>query len=187
MPTAVQPFPFRSAISDDGMELRISIPPKRSWTLLFLIAWLTLWTYGGLHAAHELLARFSLFLILWMIGWAVGEVFASFTILYAIAGRELISVTPTTLTLKVSIFGIGFTRAYAVAAMRDLRFQPDTSVGRNRRTSRIAFDYGAKTVTFAQEIGEPEAAEIIARINQRCNIAQTPTPSESGIKFWQHD
>jgi len=111
----------------------------------------------------------------------------AYSILYSIAGSEIISVTAESLARKVTLFGVGLTRAYLVREMRDLRFQPEMGTGKRRRASRIAFDYGAKTITFAQEIEEAEAAEIITRIRQHCNIGQTPSPQKSGIKFWQQD
>jgi hypothetical protein len=185
MPGLVQPFPTRSEVSDQGRDLRISIPPKRSWVLLFFAIWLTFWTYAGLQTGRTLLSHFDLFLVFWMIGWAFGELWAGYAILYGIGGREIILVNSETLTRTTKLFGLGWAKAYIVREMRDLRFQPEVGSGRSRRASRIAFDYGAKTISFAQDIEEAEAAELINRIKQRCDIAQTPSPQESGIKFWQ--
>jgi len=184
MPT-VQPFPMRSQVSDLGADLQISMPPKRSWVILFFVVWLTFWTYAGIQAGHSLINHFSLFLSVWMIGWAVGELFVSYTILYAVGGREIILANSETLTRRITLFGLGWSKSYLVHEMRDLRFQPETGGGRSRRASRIAFDYGAKTISFGQEVEEAEAAELISRIQQRSGIAQTPSPQESGIKFWQ--
>jgi hypothetical protein len=41
--------------------------------------------------------------------------------------------------------------------MHALRFQPEIGSGKRRNASRIAFDYGAKTLAFAEEIEEAEA------------------------------
>jgi hypothetical protein len=69
--------------------------------------------------------------------------------------------------------------------MRDLRYQPELGTGRGRKASQIAFDYGAKTVRFARDIEEAEAAELITRIKQRCSIAQNPSPKGPQLRFWQ--
>jgi hypothetical protein len=153
--------------------------------ILFLLVWLTGWTYGGAQAGRSLINHFTLFMAVWMMAWAFGVLWVSYAILYAIGGREIILANSETLTRTTKLFGLGRSKSYLVREMRDLRFQPETGGGRSRRTSRIAFDYGAKTVGFAQEIEEAEAAELINRIKQRSNITQTPSPQESGIKFWQ--
>lgn len=181
----LQPFPMRSEVSDLAGELQISIPPKRSWALLFFVVWLTFWTFGGMQAGRQLIKHFSLFLSIWMVGWAFGELWATYTILYAVVGREVILAGSETLTRRITLFGLGWNKSYLVREMRDLRYQPETGSGKSRRTSRIAFDYGAKTISLAQEIEEAEAAELINRIKQRSGIALTPPPQGSGIKFWQ--
>jgi hypothetical protein len=184
MPT-VQPFPMRCEVSDLGTDLQISIPPKRSWAVLFFAVWLTFWTYAGIQTGHQLLRHFSLFSSVWMIGWAFGEVWATYAILYAMGGREIILANSETLTRRNTLFGLSWPASYLVREMRDLRFQPETGSGKGRRGSRIAFDYGAKTVSFAQDIEEAEAADLIDRIKRCSSIAQTSSPQQSGIKFWQ--
>ena len=183
MPT-LRPFPMRSEISDMGGDLQISIPPKRGWVILFFLVWIAFWTYAGIQEAHSLVRHFSFFTSIWMVGWLFGELWAGYAILYALGGREVIMVNSGTLTRRTKLFGIGWSKTYLVPEMRDLRFQPETGSGKSRRASRIAFDYGAKTVTFAHEIEEAEAAELINRISQRSSITQTSSPQASGIKFW---
>jgi hypothetical protein len=184
MPTSLQPFAPRSTVSEDLEGLRISIPPKRDASLLFLIFWCCGWTAGGIFAFRSLLHQFHFFIFVWLIGWAVGEASVGYTILYALGGRQIVLANSDTLTCRTQIFGIGLTRSYLVRDMRDLRFQPEQGTGKGRRASRIAFDYGAKTVTFGADIGQGEAAELIARIKQRCAIPETSKPQESAIKFW---
>ena len=69
--------------------------------------------------------------------------------------------------------------------MRDLRFQPASGVGKGRRASRIAFDYGARTVPFGAGIEEAEAAELIGRMRPRLALVEALTAPAAGIKFWQ--
>jgi hypothetical protein len=153
--------------------------------MVFFAVWLSFWTVAGISAAHSLQRHFSLFLCFWLVGWASGELAVTYVILYAIAGREVIVANSETLTCRTEIFGFGLAKSYLVREMRNLRFQPESGVGKGRRASRIAFDYGAKTVTFGADLDEAEAAELIGRIRLRCAIAETATPQQSGIKFWQ--
>jgi hypothetical protein len=97
----------------------------------------------------------------------------------------VVTVNSTAFTLTTKLFGVGKSKEYLVAKMRDIRFQSQIGAGRSTKPSRIAFDYGAKTIGFADDIEEAEAANLIAQINQHCQIASTPTPQQGGIKFWR--
>jgi len=187
MPTLVQPFSLRSKVSRESGDLRISIPMKRSWVILFILVWLTFWTYGGFDTGRKLLHQFDVGAFIWMCFWAFAECGAVYVILRMLFGQDVVAATPSEFHLSKQIFGIGYTRAYLVQEMRDLRFQPEVGSARSRRASRIAFDYGAKTISFAPEIDEAEAAELIVLIKNQCNIRQSPSAVESGIKFWQQD
>jgi hypothetical protein len=120
-----------------------------------------------------------------MIGWAVGEVVVTYIVLYAIGGREVILVNSETVTIRTEIFRLGLAKCYGVRTIQNLRFQAAAGVGKGRTANRIAFDHGAKTVTFGAGIDEPEAIELIGRIRQRCGIVEGSAQEGSGIKFWQ--
>lgn len=185
MPTLVEPSPPRSTVSEDVEGLRICIPSKWSWAILFFAAWLCMWTVGGITTGLSLFRRFNLFICFWMIGWAFGEVVVTYIVLYAMGGREVILANSETVAIRTEIFRLGLAKSYLVREMRNLRFQAAAGAGKGRIASRIAFDYGAKTVTFGADIDEPEAIELIGRIRQRCGIVEASAQQESGIKFWQ--
>jgi len=184
MEILVQPFTPRSSVSEEADGLRISIPSKWSAVVVFLGVWLTFWTIGGASAARSLQRHFNLFLCFWLAGWTAGELAVTYAILYVIGGSEVISANSETLTCRTQIFGLGWARSYLVREMRNLRFQPASGAGRSRRASRIAFDYGAKTVGFGADLDEAEAVALISRIRQRCPIADT-SGQKSGNRFWQ--
>jgi hypothetical protein len=186
MATVVQPFASRSTVSEDVEGLRISIPPQRSWTILFLLGWLGAWTVGGFAAGSSLFHRFNPFILFWMLGWAVGEVLVGYTVLYAIGGRQIVLANLDALTIKTEIFGLGPARSYLVSEMKNLRFQPPALMGRGQRASGIAFDYGAKTVMFGAGLDEKEAIDLAARIRQRCPVADAAS-QDTGTKFWAHN
>jgi len=179
------PYVSRAIISEDLSGLRISIPGKWSWALLFPAAWLCAWTLGGIAAGASLFHHFSFFILFWMFGWALGETVVGYNVLYAIAGREIILVSADTLTCRKQIFGLGVTKSYPVAGMRNLRFQADASSGKTRIPSRIAFDYGDKVYGFGAGLAESDAFEVISRIQQRSAIPGTWVSQPSSIKFWQ--
>jgi hypothetical protein len=185
METLVQPSEPRSSVSEEAEGVRISIPSKWSTVVVFLGVWLTFWTIGGVSAARSLQRHFNLFLCFWLAGWTVGELAVTYAILYVIGGKEVILANSETLTCKRQIFGLGLAKSYVVREMRNLRFQPATGAGKSRRASRIAFDYGVKTITFGADLDEAEAVALIGRIRQRCPSADTSSVQGSGTRFWQ--
>ncbi len=178
---------MRSKASQEAGTLRIIIPVSRYWLALFLLIWLTLWTYGGVDTGHKLLLHFEIFSFMWMCFWVVGECFAFYFMLRALGRSDVIEATATEFRLRMQVFGLGPTKIYLVREMRDLRFQPETGAGKGRRASRIAFDYGAKTIGFAENVDEAEAAQLINLIQRQSNVARTSDFPASGIKFWQQD
>jgi hypothetical protein len=109
----------------------------------------------------------------------------TYTVLYAIGGREVILVNSQSLTIRTEIFGVGPAKSYRAEQIRNLRFQPALGVGKGRVASRIAFDYGAKTIMFGADIDEPEADDLISRIRQRSGIVEGAAAHGSEIKFSQ--
>ena len=168
--------------------MRISIPVKRRWLVIpFLLCWLSLWTYGGLETGSKLAKHFDLFDFVWMGMWLIGEFWAIAWCLRMLAGRDEVAVSGDTLTIRKQIFGIGLTKIYSITEACDLRFQPEMSAARRHRDSRIAFDYGAKTITFGDAIDEAEATQLITLIKARSRFPERPSLEGSGIKFWQSD
>jgi|HubBroStandDraft_5_1064220.scaffolds.fasta_scaffold10887_5 hypothetical protein len=179
---------MRSTVTEESGALQVSIPMKRRWLVIpFLLCWLTLWTYGGFETGSKLAKHFEFFDFVWMGGWAFGEFFAIAWCLRTLAGRDEITVHGDALTIRKQIFGVGLTKIYSIAEVRDLRFQPEMSAARRHRDSRIAFDYGAKTITFGDAIDEAEATQLITLIKTRSRFPQSLSSERSGIKFWQSD
>lgn len=184
MPTLVQPLSANATVSEDIDGMRIVVPGRWDWGFLFVAFWLCGWTVGGIAAGRGLLHHINPFLCFWMLGWAFGEYFAGYTVLYALAGRQVIVASSDTLTCRTEIFGLGFGKSYLPHEIRNLRFQPARAAGRGRLPSRIAFDYGSRTIGFGAGLQEGEAMELINRIRQRCGIAALAATVGSGTKFW---
>ena len=184
MAILVQPSPSRATVSEEIEGLRIIIPGRWNWGLLFVAFWLCAWTFAGIMAGRALLQHFSFFLCFWMLGWAFGEFFAGYSLLYAVGGRQIIVAGSETLTCRTEVFGLGWGKSYFVRELKNLRFQPTRGGGRGQLASRIAFDYGSRTIGFGGGLQEAEATELIGRIRQRCAIADLATSQGSGTKFW---
>jgi hypothetical protein len=144
---------------------------KRAIVIGFLAVWLGGWSFGVLAVPH-FLARPDLFLAVWLLVWAVAECGTAAAFGYFLAGREIITLSPEALSIRLEIFGIGHTRAYQAAAIRALRpFRQRFLPG--RRGSRellsdlgccIAFRYGAETIGFGRGLSEADAREVVTEL-----------------------
>jgi len=101
-----------------------------------------------------------------------------------LAGRDTLTVSGDYFVVRKQVFGLGWAKQYLRSQIRDLRFQPELRQGRAHQNSRIAFDYGAKTITFADGLDEAEAYQILSTIRERSNIGEIPKDG-STVKYWQ--
>jgi hypothetical protein len=173
----IEPQTARFEIDNTRDGLRAVIPATRNWfIMLFLLAWLGGWAFGELSAVRELLTASAktptAFLSFWLVGWTIGGAFALATVLWQVAGREVITVNSTTLSYRVEILGLGRTRSYRAAEVKGLRatdysinpftnqrawFPPITGSG----VGPVAFDYGARTIRVAPSLEEAEAKMLV--------------------------
>lgn len=191
MPAIIQPYPMRCRITEDATGLRITIPPKsRGFQFVIFAIFTALWTFGGVQAwiiftsvqAGHALDRFSraatvVGLIVALV-WIVGELLLVLSLLYLIAGCDTILVNSEGLTRKTTFFGVGWGGTYLARDIRDMRFRPRERIGGTARQptfrpSGINFVYGGKTIRFADDIDESEAADVIRQIRQYCPIETT--------------
>jgi hypothetical protein len=179
----VEPESPRFSIEPTADGLRAVIPARRNvFVLLFMCVWLGGWVFGEMHAIGELLSPSKnspqLFLAVWLAGWTLGGVFALGTVLWQLAGREVVSLGSTTLEHRVEAFGIGRTTSYRLSEVRNLRatdysanpftnqaawFPPVTGSG----FGPVAFDYGARTMRLAPALEEAEAKLLIGKLLPR--------------------
>lgn len=182
---SIKPYSERHTTDDLFDSLRITISSKKQWfQILFIGFWLVGWASGELFAARVLIdgigfGGIDLFIIAWLGMWTIGGGFALYTLLWQLLGRETILVSSSGVTTSRSILGLSlFHKKYASKYIKDLRVS--ASISSNyiygwSRSSRfyglggglIAFDYGAKTMTFGIGIDEAEAKQILLKIQQR--------------------
>ncbi len=184
MHVELQPARFSTDLTPEG--LRLVVPARRSWgAIVFLCVWLGGWAFGELTVLQELMAppengdRPDLFLMVWLAGWTLGGVCVLGTILWQLAGREVITLDATTLTHRVTLLGLGRTRAYKVTEVKNLRatersatervadqaswFPPLAGAGHGP----VAFDYGARTYRLAGALDEAEAKLLVETLHKR--------------------
>ena len=120
----------KASVFDTPAGLVINIPSTKSLVLiLFLGFWLCGWLFGEVSAIRQLEtgktpAGASLFMLVWLGGWTVGGAVAIYFWLWNIAGHEIVSLTPTSLTLRRDILGFGRSKEYDLPSVKNLRIVP---------------------------------------------------------------
>lgn len=175
----VAPPESRSTITDTVDGLEISIPAKKRFFIsLFLIFWLGGWAVGEMSAINQIMGSESPgpFIIFWLGGWTLGGLFAFAVLAWSMAGQEVITITPSSLTISRRVFGLGRTKSYDATQIRKMRVSPTNMSMSDPRAAfqhwgigggPVAFDYGASTVNFGAGIDESEAQTIVDRIRPR--------------------
>jgi hypothetical protein len=146
----------------------IIIRPLFDWRIAFFTVWLVGWVVmpwktevNAIKSLYEP-SPVQWFALLWGVGWLLGIVFVSQHLLWTFGGRETLEITPTELSLVKSVFGISVRKwKISVTEVRNLRFIPAHGYGKRRVASRIAFEYGSKTIHFGVELEDGKALAII--------------------------
>ena len=185
----VEPTKPRYTIRSEAGVLTIACPPRRNWLLLlFLMAWLGGWTIGGTSTLTAAMkpGEHQAFLAFWLVGWTIGEVCVLTIVLWQLAGLEKLSIVHGNLIQRVSIAGIGRTREFRGAEIRNLRATtPMLSAWMDQRSfvpptfgpgyGAIAFDYWAKTYRIGAGLDEAEARQIVATLaKQNPRMVEVP-------------
>jgi hypothetical protein len=163
--------------------IRAVIPSRQNWfVILFLCAWLVGWAFGEIHAAQELLNPTEnsprLFLSAWLAGWTLGGAFALSAVLWQLGGKEVITVDLTTFEHRIEAFGIGKSKRYALAEIKNVRVAEYTPGGSSNQAAWIpplmgpghgplAFDYGARTFRVGPALEEAEAKLLLEQLTPR--------------------
>ena len=169
----------KASVFDTPAGLVINIPSTKNLILiLFLGFWLCGWFFAEFSAIRQLetgkaAAGISLFMVVWLGGWTVGGAAAIYFWLWNAAGHEIISLTPTGLTVRRDILGFGRSKEYDLPSIKNLRIVPTLVIPNFNYAAQsfpggtIAFDYGAKTFRFGGGLDEAEASHLIDVLKSR--------------------
>lgn len=168
---------FQTETTTNGF--RAVIPARRHFfVILFLLAWLGGWSFGEVSAIRDLSQSGnetpSAFLAFWLTGWTLGGIVAMGTVLWQLAGREIITANSLELSHRVEIFGVGRTRTFRAPDVKSLRATEFVSNFSNQRAwlpsfigsgyGPVAFDYGARTIRVAPSLEEAEAKMLVQKL-----------------------
>jgi len=173
----------RSVITDNFDNLLIEIPVRKNWfIILFLSFWLCGWFLGEVFALGAVFGVLrnaaGLFLVFWLCGWTVGGLFAFRSLLWMVAGKEVIKAGTGTLELSKPGLLFSKTRVYDLSQCKRFRIQ-DTGDGSSlwgfqRRSlpgfgasGIIRFDYGYNTIKFCDGVDEAEAKHLLDVLREK--------------------
>jgi hypothetical protein len=168
----VMTSPSKRFTWDPAVSGGVLVIPGRTDVVVavFLSIFLAMWSVGVL-AVWQFLAQPDLFFAVWLLVWGAVECVVVAALGYILAGREVITLSPRMLSIRLEILGAGHTWEYDVAAVRTLRqlrqqFLPQ---GRSHRPGLLAgfacgisFNYRAYSVGFGRGLDEAEAREVVA-------------------------
>jgi hypothetical protein len=119
----------------------------------------------------------NVFLLAWLAMWTLGGVWALITFLWGVAGKEIIELSSTALSHRKQIPIFSRSRDYAVASIANLRLaslapaladeQHNMGTAMNFREGAIAFDYGRATHHLGADLDEADAKYVIGEMCRR--------------------
>lgn len=178
----ISPPASKHKLEDTGQTLRLVLPSRKHvLPLVIFPIWLIGWCLATALASLPFIADPSRgfpdpFLAVWLILWIAGEAYACLTLLWQVAGKEIIEASYQSISLRRDMFGVGRISTYLAEHIRDLRatthsvpYSPFARLtyGWSLGHGTLAFDHGARTVRFGATLEEAEAKAIIEAIGQR--------------------
>lgn len=175
------PYETSTKIETPPGEMIITIPARKNILLsIFLSAWMVGWAFGWFSALGTLLGGSSgnagIFLLAWLTLWTVGGIVAGGMVFWFLAGKEVIHISTSALTIerKIPIWTrrvqCGLTD---IKELRATEKMESSAFGRKRSVhgfmssmgeGTIKFDYGLQTLGFGIEIDTAEAKHIVGAI-----------------------
>lgn len=182
-----RPYQGRAKVHDNLDELIIEVPSKKNWLIIaFMTFWLCGWLLGELTVISILTGSYfesdtgtsSAFLIIWLIGWTIGGFFAIRSYRWMIIGKELITFTKTELHVQKRGLLFSNPKSYDIKEVKYFIVNPNqahalygslqTLNWLNPQThGSFKFDYGLKTIQFAQGLDEAEAKYLLSKIESK--------------------
>ena len=185
-----QPGPVRDkmanyVLSDHGGVLQIALPKGTNWfELVVATAATALFTKillpAALHSFHQRPWHLWDHMLMYGgFGFALSLASCVFLWVWALLGKQFLTLDGVTLVHRREVLGMAFSREYDWSAVEDFRMRlqaareniPNARAARLVRnlagTAVMAFDYGARTYELGRGLEESSARELVTLINQR--------------------
>jgi hypothetical protein len=174
----------RASVGNAPEGFQIVIPARRQiFALLFLPVWLCGWAFGEFSVIQTLIHPKSpgepiAFLVFWLVGWTLGGAFALASVLWMLAGKEILRFGSGVLEYRRGVGALGYSKRYELFHVKNLRAVPmsglaarnNAMAGMGWSGGQIAFDYGATTVHVGNGVDEAEAGQLVEQVKRRYNL-----------------
>jgi hypothetical protein len=142
--------------------MRTEIPARRRpLRMALLIVWLAAFALvvGGAVTALSAPEPFEPvgLMVAWLAAWAAGAAAAAGSLAWMLWGREVVHMTPDSLTIRRQIGPLGRTRSFELAKVSNIR----------PCAGGVEFDYGSRRERFATEL-DRDAREALAAQMTAC-------------------
>jgi hypothetical protein len=172
---------------DDADRFSIEVPPKRNlFVIILILIWLVGWVKGELFAFDMLIESYEegcksddlLFYILYIIGWTVGGLLVIRSLLWIIAGKEIIIFSKDQLIVSKKRAFLR-PKVYDLKEIKNFDLNPGTDSGdffgvrhnmdmlRVESKGMFKFNYGKKTIKIANGLDENEGRLILNKIKEK--------------------
>ncbi len=112
-------------------------------------------------------------MLAWLAVWTVGGVVAIYAWLWQVMGKEIVTVQGQTFTTRRDIGGFGFDKEYNLLQISNLLSSALQLWGIGGGV--IAFDYGARTYQLGAGLDETEANQAVTAIKKRYRMPESKT------------
>jgi hypothetical protein len=172
----------RSVIYRNGDTIKITIPSKRSWFVVILLAfWLVCWTAVESSTAERLVnvdgrLGAKTFLAVCLTAWTAFGIIALYGFLWLIGGREIVTINSGVLKLRKQIFGLGTIKHYPISDITRMKAcSPRTRRSDRRKIKRgvIEFYSKGKIIKFGADLDLTEAEILVETFKQNRNFRET--------------
>lgn len=139
--------------------MRTEIPARRRPLRMALLAvWLAAfaWVVSGAVAALSAPGPYQpmALMVVWLLVWMGGAVAAAGSLAWMLWGREIIDLTPPSLSIRRQIGPLGRTRVFDLAKVTNIR----------AAAGGVEIDYRGHRVRFGADLDRDEAEELAARM-----------------------
>ncbi len=165
---------------------QITIPAKKHIpVIMFLSLWLVAWFVGLNFVGSSFLVDFydkgnnglgfgSLFTLIWLVFWIAGGLFVIKRLMWCLIGKEIILIDREQISISRKNDVFFRTKIYDLREAKNFHAEEepfefafwgrrnDLSLFKNRGS--IRFEYGFKTIRFANDMDQAEANHILERL-----------------------
>jgi hypothetical protein len=172
-----------------GSGIRVEIPVRLDWWVLFLAILVILWIAGEVFYQVSALAATGLPSLVW-IGIACGSAGSCIVacwILWGLTGKTVLTLNASQMKLQRRVAGVEWDRrVFTPDDVHNLRYIPPAYIwafrtDTDRNTSKIQFQAKGKTVRFARGITEREAGALIGRMLEVYNFPKDGAAGYIGV------